>query len=83
MQEYKLARNEKELARGHSLIVIECTNMGPDDGNPYFVRHTWGNYGASLACATDTGELTHDRTGETFKLTQVQLIFLNRVEDKL
>lgn len=78
---YKVKRNERIIAEGHSLAIIECTDM-PDDENRYFVMHSADDFSASLACAADTGELTASRNGETFRLTPVQVIFLQRTADK-
>lgn len=77
-----MSKQQKVIAEGHSLRLIKCVDMGPDDGNPYFVEHkTAPSYSASLACALDTGEL--DGRDGAFRLTEVQLTFLQREADKL
>jgi hypothetical protein len=78
-----MTNNFELIAEGHSLRIVRDNSMGPDDGNPYFVEHKAGDYGASLPCALDTCELTHNRSAYTFRLTPPQMLFLNKQADKL
>jgi len=63
------------------LILVRCDDMGPDDGNPYFVERE--DYSASLACALDTGELTNNRHAETIQLSAKDMAWLEGEAEKL
>jgi len=82
----KLGPKDKVIAKGHSLVVFECTDMGPDDGNRYFVcfSNENGKHSSSLGCALSMGFMDDNGSGQgDFKFTPVQMIFLERTADSL
>ena len=82
----KLGPNDKVIASAHSLVLFECTDMGPDDGNRYFVcfKDPKGKHSSSLMFAICEGELDDNASGEgNHRLTPVQRIWLEREADKL
>lgn len=82
----KLGPNEIVIAAAHSIQITKCTDMGPDDGNPYFVsfKDPNGKHSSSLMVAIHEGILDDNGSGQgDHKLTQVQRIWLEREADKL
>jgi hypothetical protein len=82
----KLGRNDKVIAKGHSLVIFECTDMGPEDGNRWFVCFSDpnGKHSSSLTVALMMGILDDNGSGQgDHRLTPVQMIFLEREADKI
>jgi len=82
----KLSPKDKVIASAHSLVIFECTDMGPDDGNRYFVcfKSPAGKHSSSLGCAISMGFMDDNGSGQgDFHFTPVQRIWLEREADKI
>jgi len=73
---------EKTIAKAHGLRVFECTDMGPDDGNRYFVETYDTHYSSSVLCAYCEGELDGGHRGMK-RLSATQVAWLQEVDGGL
>jgi len=73
---------EKTIAKAHGLRVFECTDMGPDDGNRFFVETYDTHYSASVLCAYCEGELDGGSRGVK-RLTAAQVSWLQEIDGGL
>jgi hypothetical protein len=73
---------EKTIAKAHGLRVFECTDMGPDDGNRFFVETYDKRFSSSVLCAYCEGELDGGRHGMK-RLSAAQVTWLQGVDEEL